>query len=341
MMQVKERNSIFELVRIIAMLFIVVYHLLLFCVAPQYPDQPLFKGLQIPLHIGVLLFVLISGYFGIKCTFKGLFKLIMMVVVYYIPITLSTDLLGGSSIKYIIKDCLFISYSPYWFIRTYICLYIFSPVLNKYLEGITAKQRNLLIASLGFISVYLGTSMGDSSLSNGKNLINFALLYVLGNTLFVYKHKWERWSNRLLIPSYLLLNLLLVSSYCLFANTFISKVIWRISFPYCSPILIINALLFFIIFAKYQLSSKMINTIASSMFAVYLIHCQPFIEKVVIAKVATMMFGLIGSNVLLTIVSIILLGVGIIIFCVMIDRLLNPLWKYLNHLGDKLTNNCR
>ena len=91
MSQVKERNSIFELMRIIAMFIIVTYHLFLFSVAPHYPNEPFYKGIQIPLHIGVILFVLISGYFGIKCSFKGLFKLIMMVAIYYLPIELSTD----------------------------------------------------------------------------------------------------------------------------------------------------------------------------------------------------------------------------------------------------------
>ena len=87
-----ERNSIFELIRIIAMLFIIHYHLFMIFVASHYPMESFYRGIQIPLHIGVILFVLISGYFGIKCTMKGLLKLVIMVAVYYLPIAVLTDI---------------------------------------------------------------------------------------------------------------------------------------------------------------------------------------------------------------------------------------------------------
>ena len=106
---------------------------------------------------------------------------------------------GGVN-KQFLKDCLFISHTPYWFIRTYLCLYLFSPVLNKYLENITAKNRFILIGVLFFISFYLGTSHGDPSLSDGKNLANFSLLYLLGNTLHAYEERWKGFSNKNLIP---------------------------------------------------------------------------------------------------------------------------------------------
>ena len=168
-----ERNSIFELIRIIAMLFIVIYHLFMIFLAPNYPMESFYRGIQIPLHIGVILFVLISGYFGIKCTKKGLLKLVIMVAVYYLPISLLTNIYNYEGIKQILKDCLFISHTPYWFIRTYLCLYLFSPILNKYLTDISMKQRLLLISGLSFISIYLGTSHGDPSLSDVKILRTF------------------------------------------------------------------------------------------------------------------------------------------------------------------------
>lgn len=87
-----ERNSIFELIRIIAMFMIVIYHLYMIFVSPYHPTEPFYRGIQIPLHIGVILFVLISGYFGIKCTIKGFVKLITMVVIYFLPIALLTDI---------------------------------------------------------------------------------------------------------------------------------------------------------------------------------------------------------------------------------------------------------
>lgn len=67
----KTRESQFELMRIIAMVFIVFYHLFLDTTEHLWGDQPIYQGIQIPIHFGVLLFVMISGYFGIKPTFRG------------------------------------------------------------------------------------------------------------------------------------------------------------------------------------------------------------------------------------------------------------------------------
>lgn len=309
------------------MLFIVVYHLFLFFVAPHYPTEIFYKAIQIPLHIGVILFVLISGYWGIKCNLKGLFNLVFMIVVYYLPIAIFTYFsISGRVSKQLLKDFLFISHTPYWFIRTYICLYLFSPVLNKYLESTTEKQRFILIVALVFMSVYIGTSHGDPTLSDGKNLINFSLLYVLGNTLRIYEHNWKQWNNRLIILIYCGINILLVTLYCTFENTIISTIIWRISFPYCSPILIINAMLLFIIISRFQLHSKQVNYIASSMLAVYLIHCHPFVETYVIGSFMNRLLLLSHDTFIVSILTL-LLGIVILLSCVLIDKFLTPLWR--------------
>ena len=75
---IKVRNSAIELVRILAMFMIVYYHFILFFIEP-IDTNPIYKAIQIPLHIGVILFVLISGYFGIKPTFRGFFKILCIV----------------------------------------------------------------------------------------------------------------------------------------------------------------------------------------------------------------------------------------------------------------------
>ena len=72
-MDKQNRNSSFELLRIIAQYMIVVYHILLFWFVLDNPRyEPMFKVAWIPLHVGVILYVLISGYFGIHFSIKGL-----------------------------------------------------------------------------------------------------------------------------------------------------------------------------------------------------------------------------------------------------------------------------
>lgn len=88
------RESQFELLRIVAMWMIVFYHLFLSFTKGYEEIYPIYEGIKIPLHTGVILFVLISGYFGIRRSFKGVVKLLSMTAVYYIPISLVSDSLS-------------------------------------------------------------------------------------------------------------------------------------------------------------------------------------------------------------------------------------------------------
>lgn len=80
----KERESSFELLRIIAQFMIIFYHILYFAVYPA-SGMPFYKAIWFPLHIGVPLFVFISGYFGIRPTVKGFIKLAGIVLILSIP----------------------------------------------------------------------------------------------------------------------------------------------------------------------------------------------------------------------------------------------------------------
>lgn len=94
------RESQFELIRILAQFFIVLYHLFLFFVYPK-TGNPFHKAIWLPLHIGVILFILISGYFGIKSSIKGFIKLVGMVLVLSIPLELiDYQLIGGGTLIY-------------------------------------------------------------------------------------------------------------------------------------------------------------------------------------------------------------------------------------------------
>lgn len=44
--------------------------------------------------------------------------------------------------------------------------------------------------------------------------------------------------------------------------------------------MIVNAILVFMMFCKLHINSVWINSIATSMFAVYIIHCQPMIHNI-------------------------------------------------------------
>ena len=341
------RNSAHELLRLVAMFLIVWYHLISYYLylIPHSAKYDSFLEASLPsLHIGVILFVLISGYWGIKPSIKGFSKLLAITAILYLPLELMQCATGGGNL---VKTLMFITNTPYWFIRTYLFLYLISPILNTFLKNTHQSKINIVLAAMSIICRYFGTTRGDPSRNDGKNITNFMFLYLLGKTIHNYKSKWEN------IPKIAIISCILVLNATIFflllyynRNTTAGTFLWSISMPYCSPLLIINASLVFILFSQLHLNSKLVNNLAKSVFAVYLIHCQPTIHNLIILptieKISQKAFshsfyefsGGIGLCKVLvfsyTAASALIIMTGCIIF----NKSLIPIWL----LGEKIYN---
>lgn len=321
------RQSNFELLRLVSMFFIVFYHLLRFFVV-RMDDAAIYKAMYLPLHVAVICFVLISGYFHIKPSFRGAVKLLAPLVIFYLPLTLWEYYHGVGEAK----SLLVFSKSPYWFIRAYFCLFLMSPMLNNYLTDNKRRLQMLLI--LGFIAVYMG-SVHEPSLKGGKNVALFMFVYVLGDCLNAFKSKYERWRPAWIILAYLILNVLEVVCYVFFHDSLLGKVLWVIAYPYCAPLLIMNAVLLFVIFSKFNFRSKAVNWLSLSVFSVYVLHHQHFI-----------LYSLIGPCVLYNhtvahdpLILLTLLGgltLLIMLTCMVVDKLCSPIWNFLSVKANKL-----
>ncbi len=326
---VNTRNSSFELLRIVAMLFIVFYHLVTYYLYeipnPEYAQ--LYTALLPTLHIGVILFVLISGYFGIKSTWKGLISLLMVVVVYNLPFVLYSGIEHGRWMERL----MFITNTPYWFIRCYLYLYLVAPFVNKAIDKLALRERIGALVAFGVISIYFGCTEGDIALQDGKNLVNFIFLYLLGNTLKVSQDKWQSWNVWLQLGIFVAINVLTFTILYLSYGTYLHDFVFNISFPYRSPLLIINAILMFMMFGKLHINSVLINSIATSMFAVYIIHCQPMIHDIFVMGALRNVLIFSGG----VFVKLLVLAIGIMLICVLIDKCLTPYWNVQNKLLTK------
>ena len=329
----KERETNMELLRIVAMSCIVLYHLLGHVVIP-HTTLPIYSALQIPFHIGVPLFVLISGYFGIKVSFSGVVKLLLPLLFFYVPF----ELIGSQFFHYegmrsALKTLLIVSHTPFWFVRTYLWLFLFSPVINYYLKHADSTQRLYLLLTLGIIAVYFGTVYGDKSLYQGKNLVNFVFIYTLGNTISYYKSYIEKTSTTLLLGGFVLLNLLTILLYLHYWESSLTNIIIQLCFRYCSPFLLTNAVLLFCVFSKLRFHSVLVNKVASSTFSMYIIQETPFVLYVVITPLILSFCPF--NNLLLSMAILILFTVVIMFVCLVIDWTAKPLF---NIIVTKCTN---
>ena len=327
----KERQSCFELLRLISMFFIVLYHFLRWFVQ----DNPTHNSLQafwLPLHIGVVCFVFISGYFRIKPSSKGFIKLIAMVLVYSLP-EIVIGIRNANGWHDVMHSLMFVSRTEYWYVRTYVGLYLFSPLINVFFDHSSIKVKWYLLVVTGIISVYFGNFSRYYLYAEGKNLVNFLFLYQLGQMLSFYSEQWRKIKVWKLLIAYVLLNVILVAGYYYSADTKAGELLWRLSFPYSSPMLIINAVSLFVIIGHLSLTSSVLNSLSAGVFAVYLIHGNHPLITGIQRNIVSAIYPY-TSNELMFVGALTLMALVVILLCLSINQLLSPVWKFSSRLGD-------
>lgn len=191
------------------------------------------------------------------------------------------------------------------------------------------------------MAIWVGTSRGCIALLEGKNLTNFILLYVVGNTLKVYREKWEKIPSWILILSFLVINIVTLLLWMLNNDNLIGTVIWSVTFPYCSPLLYANAILVFMMIGKMKFQSKSVNWMAASAFAVYLIHYHPIVFNNVLKPGADYILIFFDNTPSGVITLFFLYAIVIFCVCILIDKLLQPLWTFVGNkcaIIDKIIN---
>lgn len=324
------RQSGFELLRIVAMLFIVLYHFLRWFVQDN-PSHQVLQAFWLPLHVGVVCFVLISGYFRIKPSSKGFIKLIAMVLVYSLPGVI-IEIRNAWNWSDVIHSLMFVSRTNYWFVRTYLGLYLLSPMVNAFLDHSSIKVKWYMLAVTGIISIYLGCFAKYYLYEDGKNLINFLFLYQLGQMLSCYSCQWRRVKLWKLLGAYVLLNVMLVWGYYKTIDTSAGEILWRYSYPYSSPVLIVNAVLLFMIMGHMSIRSSVVNGLSASVFAVYLIHGNHPLVTGFQRNIVSSIYPY-ASNYLMFVGALVLLSLVVMLICIVINHLLSPIWSLSNRLG--------
>ena len=266
----KERNSSVEMLRILAMLGIVIMHTN--GPAMERGLESVFVWTQIEngiFNAGVSIFVLISGYFGIRRSAQKLIELESTVILYAVLSVLVGCYFGKASILNIIKSFIPISTNCYWFISCYIVLMVFSPYINKAIDLMNEPQHRQLIILMSAVFLIAPTVLYYSVLGGGgKNVINMLLLYFLGSYIRKYSLS-EKFDKKVLLKILItttVLNVLL--------NSLISIATGgKPHIPFardCSIFIVIEAVALMMLFMKVEFHSNFINRVAKHVFAVYL-----------------------------------------------------------------------
>ncbi len=282
----KLRQSNVELLRIITMILVMIVHANFRALsAPTVADAaiaPLSTFLRFLTEsfsiICVNVFVLISGWFGIHFKRKRFMEFLFQVFFFGFVIYVIICLIDPDKIR-LIKNVLMTDAWNYWFVKCYLFLYIVSPILNAFVEKATQKQLlTILILFFTLQTFYGWATNGITWFNRGYSGISFAGLYLLARYVRLYPTKW--FTHSLIFDLLVYLVFVALNTLCAFwlTRTGHASISTRL-FLYTSPFVILASIHFLLIFTKFTITSKTINWIAASCFAVYLTHSNSFLAK--------------------------------------------------------------
>ena len=228
-----------------------------------------------------------------------------------------------------------VSASPFWFMRTYVFLYLLAPLINLYLSKANLARRIYIVCALGFISHWVGALGQDPSLYDGKNVVTFLFLYSLGDTLRVYSEQFARIRPLYYGLAYLLYNAVLVTLYSFWTGRLAIITYNRMFYAYCSFGLLVSSVLFFLWIGNLKFKSRFINFIGPSSMAIYMLHFSNLILFNIVPRVLDHMLASNPSNLQLF-AEVFIFSLIIVTFCISVDILLRPVWRRINSLGARL-----
>lgn len=301
----KKRESNIELLRIVAILLIIVFHISYHCIYNQlsstesiallnngiYSNPYIYKRLYIlalisPLgQIGNALFMLITGYFmiskkDINIT-KITKKLLLQLVFASICLGITSIIIYNYITEYSLNLVLFNSFNELsWYIGYYFLIVLFAILyLNKFLNKIDKKKYIMFLMILLGITQFSWSIYIINDVASGLiKVFSGILLYSLGGYIKKYKpfNNIKIWA---LILLGILINFIVIGDFYINTASNINNYIDGLfiqQMPHYTDnqlLPISLGLIIFELFRRIKISyNKVINYIGASTFMIYLLH---------------------------------------------------------------------
>lgn len=276
MANVSVRQSNFELLRILSMAGVMLNHTLQNLWNIHVPEITWDNECRIFLMnwaiLAVNCFIMISGYFTIKLSWRGVVRYYLQCFFYMALFVAISALITHSVTPHDIAKVIFAGSENDWFIRCYFSLMLVSPLLNQAIRAMSGREMKLSLVLLLIVDVYFGYMHQVKEVApEGYELVHFATVYFIGS--YIARTPVNRASWGWILFGMLLLMTVL---HMVKMRFFPISVIY--SLHYNSPCLIIASVMMFLWARTWTLQSNPINWFAGGVFAVYLIHCNPYIS---------------------------------------------------------------
>ena len=290
------RNYGIDLLRLLAMFFVVLLHQLLLSGGLEPGGLPQVYGvfwlLEVVAYGATDLFALISGYVGYREKGKrhkpsNLLFLWAQGIFYGVAVALLFCALSPWPVGWrdVLQGAFPLLTNRYWYLTAYMGLFFFMPVLDAAVRGLSSKTLARLFGAMTVVFSFVPTfTWVNFNLAEGYSLIWLMILYFFGAV--IKKCRWEeRCSRKQCILAWGgLLGLTWVCKILSLDKNFSLGGIplLRCSgdglVSYCSPTILLSAVCLLLLFSRCNLPQKLGASIArwsSGAFGVYLLNLHP------------------------------------------------------------------
>lgn len=277
MSQTNQRNSSIELLRIVATIMVVATHFSVWYVPLEDFSFTVPNLCRVSVEafciVCVNCFLIISGWYGIRLKFKSVWKLAEQVFLVVFPFYIISCLLGKDtfSVNHITENMMVFSF-PNYFVQDYLMLMFLSPVLNAFVEKYRANMLKwvLMFAFILFWMCCIRQKNDLLFMHYGQTLIHFVMIYLMARTAAEYRDVIMKKKASFYFAIYGLCSVVLVVMAFL-------KVRWWFYFD--NPVLLVSSFCLFFAFLNLTFQSSVVNFLAGSSFAAFLIHTtQPALD---------------------------------------------------------------
>lgn len=197
------RQSNFELLRIVAMFMVLGLHANYIAFGnpthESFSASPLTTIPRIILEAmcicAVNVFVMISGWFGIRATLKGFCNFLFQVVYFYALTFVIMWALGIIPFSPTALLKILLLRQSGWFISSYAIMYVLSPALNTFLDKTDKKTISLVLLSFFALEFYWGFVDGRPDFNKGYSAMSFCGLYLLAGYIKHYGSALYKWGG--------------------------------------------------------------------------------------------------------------------------------------------------
>lgn len=341
MNQYKRHHSI-DLMRIVCMLMIILYHIqghggLAYSKDISPLTQSLLIILQSIYQAAVDGYALISGYVGYHShqRYSSLILLWLRVLFYSVGLTAVVWLLSPTAVSWVaIGNSFFpLLKGQYWYFTAYVGCFVLSPLVRAAIAHLSRKESTLCLSSVVLVFSFFPYLMRNDPFmtASGNHALWLLILYALG----AYMRKYDPFSNL----SVKALALLLVFACTVQVSTgFILQPISRLLIGttvtrwyficHDSPTTLLVSILMLALFSKlsFHCCNRFFRLLVSSSFSVYLIHDHPLIRQYIIIPLGARLAQLPSF---LLIPSVFIAALVIYLVCTVIDLLREKIFNLL------------